>query len=134
MDKQTSNPPTLQRLIALLNAGYSIRAQESRDNGNILSLEHPSKRHRVKEKSLFLYEGGDVLGVSQHADGTHLLIDASDHNAFERLVSATPKPTWWDLNNGPFINVFAWIIIAFILFIGVKIIDFVVDLLRPLWT
>jgi len=127
------NPPTLQRLIALLSAGYSIRVQDSRDNGDTVSLEHPAKWQRVKEKSLWLREDGDVFGITQHADGTHLLIDATDQAAFQRLIASTPKPTWWELNNGPFYSVFAWIVIAVILFVGVKLMDFVIDLLRPLW-
>jgi hypothetical protein len=133
VDRQGSNSPTLQRLIALLAAGYAIRVKDSSDNGNILSLEHPSKWQRVKEKSLFLYENGDVLGLSQHSDGTHLLIEGSDHTAFQQLISATPRPTWWDLNHGPFVSVFAWLFIALVLFAGVKIFGMVLGLLTPLW-
>ena len=133
MKQNGTSPPTLQRLIALLSAGYAIRLQDSRDNLNVVSLEHPAKWQRVKEKSLFLYEDGDVFGVSQHADGTHLLIDATDQAAFQRLIASTPRPTWWELNSAPFYSFFAWLTIAAIVFAGVKLIDFVVDWLRPFW-
>lgn len=133
MKQNETNPPTLQRLIALLSAGYFIRIQDSRDNGNTVSLEHPAKWQRVKEKSLFLGEDGDVFGIAQHADGTHLLIDAADQASFQRLIASTPRPTWWELNNGPFYNVLAWVVIATIMFIGIKLMDFVADWLRPLW-
>lgn len=124
MDRPAECAPVVKRLIALMAKGYELRQQDFAESDKYLSLEHPAKWQKVKEKSLFLYDDGSVMG-GPRADDTCLLIDSKDSVEFQRLLAATPKATWWERNSAPFHSVWGLAILAGLLFAGVKLIDFV---------
>lgn len=120
--------PTVKRLIALLTAGYRIREQDLGDADNYISLEHPATRQNIKEKALFLYDEGTVMG-GPRVDNTCLLIGPDDATQFQQLIATTPKPTWWECNSGPFYTVWAWVIICVITIAGATATQFAWKLL-----
>jgi hypothetical protein len=122
-------PPTIKRLIALLTAGYRIREDDLHDADNSVSLEHPAPWRKVKEKSLWVYDEGSVMG-GPRVDNTCLLIKPDDAQGFQDLIAATPRPTWWELNNGPFYVVWAWAVIGALMLAGVALIDVLTNTLR----
>lgn len=128
MYREEKAPPVVKRLIALLSAGYRIREQDFADADIYLSLEHPAHWQKVKEKSLYLYDDGSVMG-GPRADSTCLLIKPDEAPLFQEMLLATPKPTWWERNHGPFYAVWAWIVIGAFMFAFVKLFDFVWDVL-----
>lgn len=118
--------PTIERLVALMRRGYRIREQDLADANNYVSLEHPAHWQKLREKSLFLYDDGSVMG-GPRIDDTCLLIEPADAAEFSKLVTSTPTPTWWERNNGPFYTVWAWLVIGVFMLVFVKVFDFAWD-------
>lgn len=125
--RQDEKPsPLMRRLKALIVAGYRIREQDFGDADNYICLEHPANWQKLKEKSIYLFDEGSVMG-SPRADDTCLLIEPGDTVEFQRLITATPKPTWWERNCGPFYTVWAWVILGAIMLAGAALIDLIWD-------
>ena len=124
MRQDVQPSPLMQRLMALINAGYRIQDQDFGDADNHISLQHPAHWQKVKEKSLYLYDEGSVMG-GPRLDKTCLLIEPGETTEFQRLIAATPKPTWWERNSEPFYTIGALIIVGAIMLVGASLINFV---------
>lgn len=119
--------PVMKRLMALIHAGYRIQEQDFGDaDNNHICLQHPAHWQKVKEKSLYLYDEGSVMGGTR-LDNTCLLIEPDKTTEFERLIAATPKPTWWERNSESFYTIGALMVIGAIMLAGASLTTFVWD-------
>jgi len=96
MFNDESEPPTLNRLNALMAAGYRIEESTSQEVCNAIWLDHPAK-NRVSEKTLIIYNDGLVVGECwTNPEKKQLRIHANQEDEFYKFVRAVPKPNIWE--------------------------------------
>lgn len=96
-----TTPPSITRLIALLNAGYRIDERASKEVGDTLWLEHPAKR--TTERTLLLSGDGWLVGMDPlDRARKQLRIPPTANDDFNHFVRSVPHPTWWEANSSTF--------------------------------
>lgn len=101
-----TTPPSITRLIALLNAGYRIDERASKEVGDTLWLEHPAKR--TTERTLLLSGDGWLVGMDPlDLTRKQLRIPPTASDEFTRFVRSVPHPTWWEANSHKFYPAFS---------------------------
>lgn len=91
-------PPTLFRLIRLVDVGYVPQFAESAiHHADTLTLDHP--RETFKERNLQITGDGWVIGdihKVKFSEPEQLRISPEDDKGFEAFARTVPVPTWWD--------------------------------------
>lgn len=94
----------IERLIALLKAGYQIDQPASLELGDSLWLEHPAGR-RAAYATLSLSGDGFLVSLLPVGDRTQLRIAPEKAADFWRFISSVPQPTWWERHRRGFYEV-----------------------------
>ena len=122
-------PQAINRLNALMKAGYKINEHVSQETLDSVWLIHPSVK-RLNGAELILSSDGFVSSFNNYKETEQLSFSPEQVDEFNEFVRVVPTPTIWEETAKLRINVKVWTILIVFWIATYKLFNFAIGLFK----